>query len=62
MARRPPSWASETTSRSTGEVRSFSARRADQVATSFSSLPTSVYWYCARLMRVLICTSCTGWK
>jgi hypothetical protein len=50
------------TSRKAGDKRSFSVRRAAQVATSFSSLPTSVYWNCARLMRVLICTSCTGWK
>ncbi len=62
ITRRPPSWASDTTSRKAGEERSFSVSLADQVATSFSSLPTSVYWYCARLMRVLICTSCTGWK
>ena len=62
MARRPPSWASETTSRSTGEDLRCSASLVDQVATSFSSLPTSVYWYWARLMRVLICTSWTGWK
>ena len=36
--------------------------RGAQVATSAASLPTSVYWYCARLMRVLIWMSCTGWK
>ena len=62
IARRPPSWASLTTSRSTGEPRSLSVSLADQVATSLASLPTSVYWYCARLARVLIWMSCTGWK
>ena len=62
IARRPPSWASETTSRSTGALRSFSASLVDQVATSLASLPTSVYWYWARLVRVLIWMSCTGWK
>ena len=43
-------------------LRSFSTRRADQSETSSVLLPTSVYWNCARLARVLICTSCTGWK
>ena len=48
-ARRPPSCASDTTSRSTGDLRSFSTSLADHVETSSASLPTSVYWYCARL-------------
>ena len=61
-ARKPPSCASDTTSRSTGEMRSFSTRRADHSETSSALLLTSVYWYWARLARVLIWMSCTGWK
>ena len=35
---------------------------AAQSSTSFASVPVSVYWYCARLSRVEIWMSCTGWK
>jgi len=59
-ARRPPSWVSETTSRRISVVRSFATSLAAHCATSSVLLPTSVYWNCARLARVLICTSCTG--
>jgi hypothetical protein len=61
-ARNPPSWASDTTSRSTGALRSLSTRLADQRETSLVLAPTKVYWNWARLARVEICTSCTGWK
>ena len=45
-----------------GEVCSFSASRSAHRLTSAALVPVSVYWYCARLMRVAIWMSCTGWK
>ncbi len=45
-----------------GSARSRSASFSDQSVTSAASVPVSVYWYCARLDRVLIWMSCTGWK
>ena len=60
--RRPPSCASEATSRSIGFVRRRAANLSDHSMTSFESAAVSVYWYCARLARVLIWISCTVWK
>ena len=60
--RRPRACTSEATSRSSGECCSCWARRSPQISTSLVSVPTSVYWYCARLRRVPIWMSCTGWK
>ena len=48
--------------RVTSRLRSRSVSRSDHMMTSSALVPTRVYWYCARLARVLIWMSCTGWK
>ena len=53
---------SRLTSLSDGDRASSAASLVVHSATSPASVLTSVYWYCARLVRVAICTSCTGWK
>ena len=51
-----------TAARGAERCRRFSASRPDHRLTSSASLPVSVYWNCARLIRVEIWMSCTGWK
>ncbi len=62
FTRGPPSCASEATSRSAGSPRSLRASLSAHSSTSAASLPTSVYWYCARLERVEIWMSWVAWK
>ena len=62
-SRKPSFCASEATSRSIRRpLAAACVSLAAQSSTSFASVPVSVYWYCARLSRVEIWMSCTGWK
>ncbi len=45
-----------------GDVAQLLDQQAGPLETSSALLPISVYWNCARLVRVLIWMSWTGWK
>ena len=61
-SRAPPSCASEATSRNSGSRPICAASLLAHSVTSAELVPVRLYWNCARLLRVVICTSCTDWN